>query len=193
MPALSQPQGNVKPRPGPARVVGLLAWPRHTNGTVTTAPLDPCARGMSAPRGIREDGVADARHVRRLGDVVAASARPHEDVVGEVAEEFVGLLLGRGEALAQPTSTRACVVFWGRIPGPFPLGVADSPLLSAPTAAILVSRVWPMALRVQGCGCWGGWTRVAMCSWFQVLPSAMVVRLPMPLRWAGGLSTRILG
>ena len=36
---------------GPARVVGVLAWPRHTNCTVATAPLDPCARGTSAQRG----------------------------------------------------------------------------------------------------------------------------------------------
>ena len=38
-------------RLGPARVVGNLAWPRHTNGTVATAPLDLCARRISAPKG----------------------------------------------------------------------------------------------------------------------------------------------
>ena len=36
---------------GLARVVGLFAWPRHTNGMVATAPLDPCAFEMSAKRG----------------------------------------------------------------------------------------------------------------------------------------------
>ena len=51
VPALFQPQGKVRPRPGPARVVGVLAWPRHTNRTVATAPLDPCTRGTSAQRG----------------------------------------------------------------------------------------------------------------------------------------------
>ena len=36
---------------GPARVVGVLAWLRHTHCTVATAPLDPCTRGTSAHRG----------------------------------------------------------------------------------------------------------------------------------------------
>ena len=36
---------------GPARVEGVLTWPRHTNFTVATAPLDPCVRGTSAHRG----------------------------------------------------------------------------------------------------------------------------------------------
>ena len=36
---------------GPARVVKVVAWPRHTHCTVATAPLDPCARGTSAQRG----------------------------------------------------------------------------------------------------------------------------------------------
>ena len=47
---LFQPQGNVKPRPGPSDGV-LCARPCHANGTVATAPLDPTACGTSAARG----------------------------------------------------------------------------------------------------------------------------------------------
>ena len=36
---------------GLARVVGLFAWPRHTNGMAATTPLDPCAYAMSAQGG----------------------------------------------------------------------------------------------------------------------------------------------
>ena len=43
------------------------------------------------------DRVANAREVRRLCKVVAAAARPHEHIVGDVARERVGLLLRRGE------------------------------------------------------------------------------------------------
>ena len=48
-----------------------------------------------------EDRVADARQVRRLGEVVTAAARPDEHVVGQVAREGVRLLLRCGEDAAE--------------------------------------------------------------------------------------------
>ncbi len=48
-----------------------------------------------------EDAVSDARHVRALGEVVAAAAGPDEYVVGEVAHDAVGVLLGGGQAAAE--------------------------------------------------------------------------------------------
>mmetsp|Transcript_21668 Transcript_21668/g.58326 ORF Transcript_21668/g.58326 Transcript_21668/m.58326 type:complete len:386 (-) Transcript_21668:594-1751(-) len=42
--------------------------------------------------------VANARHVWRLREVIAASTRPHEHVVSEVAHDPVRVLLWRGEA-----------------------------------------------------------------------------------------------
>ena len=47
---------------GLARVVRRFVWPRHTNGMLSTTPLDPCARGTSAQRGnTRREGAPGAQ------------------------------------------------------------------------------------------------------------------------------------
>ena len=51
---LRYPSRKARSSARPARVVRLFVWPRHTNGTVAVAPLDPCARGKRASGGIRE-------------------------------------------------------------------------------------------------------------------------------------------
>ena len=56
---------------GLARVVRLFVWARRTNGTVATAPLDPCAREMNAKRGNTRRGWTGhgevAQDVRAVG------------------------------------------------------------------------------------------------------------------------------
>ena len=48
---LRYPSRKARSSARPARVVRLFVWPRHTNGTVAVAPLDPCARGVRASGG----------------------------------------------------------------------------------------------------------------------------------------------
>mmetsp|Transcript_20649 Transcript_20649/g.43400 ORF Transcript_20649/g.43400 Transcript_20649/m.43400 type:complete len:680 (+) Transcript_20649:62-2101(+) len=89
---------------GPLLVVGVeLVEQRHRHRRRRRAVLveaEVAAEGVVGAD-VRVDGVSDARHVRRLGQVVPPAPRPHEDVVGEMAHDGVRLRLLRRQALAE--------------------------------------------------------------------------------------------
>ena len=78
----------ARSRLGPARVVRLFVWSRHTNDTVAVAPLDLCARELNAHGGISQrravvaEECARPRHARAL----LQEAQPRDALAGHVQE-----------------------------------------------------------------------------------------------------------
>mmetsp|Transcript_142040 Transcript_142040/g.441672 ORF Transcript_142040/g.441672 Transcript_142040/m.441672 type:complete len:231 (+) Transcript_142040:517-1209(+) len=84
--------------------------PRHHRGRrVVRVEAELVALRVVVPAVLREDGVADAGQVRRLGQVVATAAGPDEHVVRQVSDDVPRALLGarqrpaeRGDVLVVP-------------------------------------------------------------------------------------------
>jgi len=90
---LEQALVNRDSRPSESHQFVEQALLHHRRGLAALVEAEVAAGGV-ARADVAVDRVADARHVRALGKVVAAAARPDEHVVGQVAGDGVGLRTG---------------------------------------------------------------------------------------------------
>jgi hypothetical protein len=76
----------------------------HWSGIHLSVIESKLTTGWVTRTDVREDRIANASHVRRLGEVISSSTRPDEDIVSEVLDDVVSLLLRRGQAPSEQSN-----------------------------------------------------------------------------------------